>query len=53
MGRWSSALQDIRYELLEDPFTGLPCTIKEYCKSRVEYDRQCMFEKYGHCDGID
>lgn len=42
-----------RYELLGNPFTGLPCTFKEYCKNSVEYDRQCMFEKYGHCDGID
>lgn len=42
-----------KYELLEYPFTGLPCTLKEYCKNSVEYDRQCMFEKYGHCDGID
>lgn len=42
-----------RYELRQDPFSGLPCTTEEYVKNHIEYDRQCMFEKYGHCDGMD
>lgn len=42
-----------RYELGKDPFTGLLCTTEEYVKSRIECDRQRMFEKYGHCDGMD
>ena len=41
------------YELMDDPFTKLPCTAKEYSKNIIEYHRQAMIEKYGHCDGID
>lgn len=41
------------YELMKDPFTFLPCTSKEYEKNSLEYDRQTMIEKYGHCDGLD
>lgn len=41
------------YGLFKDPFTCLPCTSKEYADSSLEYRRQIMFEKYGHCDGLD
>lgn len=41
-----------RYDLCEDPFTGCPCTPEEYSESRLEYDRQIMIERYGHCDGL-
>ncbi len=42
-----------RYGLCEDPFTRCPCTPDEYYESRLEYDRQTMIERYGHCDGLD
>lgn len=42
-----------RYELCDDPFTHLPCTPDEYCESSLEYDRQTMYERYGHCDGLE
>ena len=42
-----------RYELCDDPFTGMPCTTKEYVENRAEYERQAMYEKYGHCDGLE
>ena len=42
-----------KYELMTDPFTGLPWTPKEYAKNSIEYDRQCMIQKYGHCDGLE
>lgn len=41
------------YGLHEDPFTGVPCTTKEYFENRAEYNRQLMIEKYGHCDGLE
>lgn len=41
------------YNLCDDPFTHLPCTSKEYAKNSLEYQRQVMFERYGHCDGLD
>lgn len=41
------------YNLCEDPFTGIPCTEEEYFKRRLEYDKQVMIERYGHCDGLD
>ena len=41
------------YGLCTDPFTGVPCTPQEYVENRVEYDRQIMIEKYGHCDGVE
>ena len=41
------------YGLFSDPFTGVPCTHEEYCESQLEYERQAMIEKYGHCDGLD
>lgn len=42
-----------QYDLCDDPFTHTPCTPEEYAKNRLEYDRQTMIEKYGHCDGLD
>lgn len=42
-----------QYALSDDPFTRLPCTPKEYAESSLEYDRQTMIEKYGHCDGLE
>ena len=42
-----------RYGLCEDPFTKCPCTPEEYCKNQLEYERQIMIERYGHCDGLD
>ena len=41
------------YGLYSDPFTGIPCTPEEYCESQLEYEKQSMIEKYGHCDGLD
>ena len=42
-----------QYELCDDPFTGIPCTFSEFCKSQAEYDKQTMIERYGHCDGLE
>lgn len=42
-----------KYELMNDPFTGLPCTPREYADNRLEYDKQTMMQKYGHCDGLE
>lgn len=41
------------YELCEDPFTHTPCTFEEYCKMQIEYEKQAMIERYGHCDGME
>ena len=41
------------YGLCQDPFTRMICTSKEYVENSLEYDRQTMYEKYGHCDGLD
>lgn len=42
-----------QYGLYDDPFTHLPCSPSEYAENSVEYERQLMIEKYGHCDGFD
>lgn len=42
-----------RYGLCEDPFTKVPCTPDEYCKNQLEYEKQMMIERYGHCDGLE
>lgn len=42
-----------KYELCKDPFTGMACTTKEYFENHLEYEKQCMIEKYGHCDGLE
>ena len=41
------------YGLCENPFTRMICTRKEYADSRLEYERELMMERYGHCDGLD
>ena len=41
------------YGLCEDPFTRMICTSKEYAKNSLEYDKQIMMERYGHCDGLE
>ncbi len=41
------------YGLCQDPFTRMVCTSKEYAKNSLEYDRQTMYEKYGHWDGLE
>ena len=42
-----------QYDLYDDPFTGVPCTPEEWAESKLEYERQVMYEKYGHCDGLE
>lgn len=42
-----------KYDLCSDPFTGVSCTPEEYCKSQLEFEKQTMIERYGHCDGLD
>lgn len=42
-----------KYELCNDPFTGMVCTTKEYFENYLEYERQAMIERYGHCDGLE
>ena len=42
-----------KYELCSDPFTKIVCTPEQYCKNSLEYDRQTMYEKYDHCDGLE
>lgn len=41
------------YNLSHDPFTGLPVSTKDYVKNKVEFDRQQMFNLYGHSDGLN
>ena len=42
-----------KYELCEDPFTYMVCTTKDWAKNSLEYDKQLMTARYGHCDGLD
>lgn len=48
---WNEVFE--RFNLRSDPFTGCPCTPEEYYDNRLEYDKQTMIEKYGHCDGLE
>ena len=41
------------YDLCVDPFTRMFCTDKEYAENSLEYDKQIMISRYGHCDGLD
>ena len=41
------------YGLCKDPFTSMICTSDEWAKNSLEYDRQTMYEKYGHWDGLE
>lgn len=47
---WDEVYKD--YELCDDPFTHCPCTPEEYSKNSLEFSRQVMLERYGHCDGL-
>ena len=42
-----------KYALGEDPFTRMLCTSEEAIKNQLEYNRQTMYEKYGHWDGLE
>ena len=42
-----------KYELCRDPFTGMVCTTKECFENHLEYEKQIMMERYGHCDGLE
>jgi hypothetical protein len=42
-----------QYGLCSDPFTHTPCTPKEYYESQLEYEKQTMIGRYGHCDGLE
>lgn len=42
-----------KYQLNEDPFVGIPCSNKTYAENSLEYDKQLMIARYGHCDGLD
>lgn len=42
-----------KYGLFKDPFTRMICTSDEWAKNSLKYDRQTMYEKYGHWDGLE
>lgn len=42
-----------KYELCDDPFTGMCCTDVDFFKSATEMEKQIMVQKYGHHDGIN
>lgn len=42
-----------QYALCHDPFTGMLCTSEEYMENSLEYERQAMLSRYGHCDGLE
>lgn len=42
-----------QYGLCSDPFTQTPCSPEDYAKNKLEYEKQAMIEKYGHCDGLE
>jgi hypothetical protein len=42
-----------KYALCHDPFTGMLCTCEEYAENSLEYDKQAMMSRYGHCDGLE
>lgn len=51
---WNIVKENVeKYGLCNDPFTGMICTSDEYAKNSLEYDRQTMIGKYGHCDGLE
>ena len=47
---WDSIYK--QYALCDDPFTHTPCSSKEAIENELEYQKQIMFERYGHCDGL-
>ena len=42
-----------QYELCDDPFTHCPCSPEDCYKSKLEYEKQVMIDRYGHCDGLE
>lgn len=42
-----------QYDLCNDPFTHTPVSPGEYTKNSLEYQKQTMIERYGHCDGLE
>lgn len=42
-----------QYDLCDDPFTGCPCSNEDYADNNLEYQRQAMVERFGHCDGLE
>lgn len=48
---WKSFYE--QYALNDDPYTGCPCSDEEYGENELSYQRDLMFERYGHCDGLD
>lgn len=51
MDVWDKVFKD--YNLERDPFTYLPCSTVKYYKNKLEYNRQTMIDRYGHCDGLE
>ena len=41
------------FGLCEDPFTRMLCTSEEYMENSLEYEKQAMMSRYGHCDGLE
>ena len=41
-----------QFALCDDPFTHTPCSSKEAIENQLEYEKQIMRERYGHCDGL-
>ena len=37
----------------KDVYTGCYCSLKEECENRVQYQKDLMIDKYGHCDGLE
>ena len=48
---WKNVYEE--YGLQDDPFTHCPCSSKEAIENQLEYERQVMIERYGHCDGLE
>lgn len=42
-----------QYDLCDDPFTNTPVSPGEYGRNSLEYQKQAMIERYGHCDGLE
>ena len=37
----------------KDVYTGCYCSPKEAYENSVQYQKDLMIEKYGHCDGLE
>ena len=42
-----------QYDIKSDPFTGFPCTTKEYWTNKHEYECQLADQMYGHHDMLE